>query len=143
MSERTKAEARRRAALGRAGEEAAAAFLEGKGATVVARNYHTPYGELDVVARDGATLVFAEVKAAGAGAAADPRLNFTPRKVERVFNAALYYLQKEQPGAEPDFRFDFLVVERRGDCWAVEHHAGVSLDQYLPSRPEAKEDDEP
>ena len=51
-----------RRALGRLGEELAAAHLERLGFAIVARNARTRYGEIDLIAFDGHTLVFAEVK---------------------------------------------------------------------------------
>jgi putative endonuclease len=128
-----RAAAGRRRATGRAGEDAAAAFLRRRGLHILRRNYATPFGELDLVARAGDVVVFVEVKAANAGAATDPRRQFTPRKVKRVYNAALYYLARECPGEDPDFRFDFVVVTRGGDRVTVEHHAAVPLQDFLPA----------
>ena len=51
-----------RKSLGRRGEQLAAEHLERLGWVIVARNHHTRFGELDIVALDGETLVFAEVK---------------------------------------------------------------------------------
>lgn len=50
--------------LGRLGEDLAAAHLEGLGFAILARNVRTRHGEIDLIAFDGATLVFAEVKTA-------------------------------------------------------------------------------
>lgn len=127
-----KREAARRRALGRAGEEAAADFLRRRGFELVARNYHTPFGELDVVAEKDGALVFAEVKTARAGASVDPRSQFTPRKVTRIYKAALYFLDKERPAQEPDFRFDFLVAVRKKGAYEIEHYEAVAPDDYLP-----------
>jgi hypothetical protein len=52
-----------RQSLGHAGEDAACAELRRRGYTIVARRYRTRAGEIDIVARDGRTLVFVEVKA--------------------------------------------------------------------------------
>ncbi|CAG0930904.1 partial hypothetical protein, partial [Planctomycetaceae bacterium] len=52
-------------AIGKQGEDEAAAFLEGKGYAVLERNYRCRYGEIDIVARDGRTVVFVEVKTRG------------------------------------------------------------------------------
>jgi putative endonuclease len=49
--------------FGRKSEEAAARFLEQAGYRVVARNWRHPLGEIDLIAYDGPTLVFIEVKA--------------------------------------------------------------------------------
>jgi putative endonuclease len=125
-------EAARRRALGRAGETAAADFLRRRGFDVVARNYHTPHGLDLVVAREG-TVIFVEVKTGGEAATVDPRTQFTPRKVARLYRAALDYWERERPGEEPDLRFDFVVVVRRGEGFAVEHYEAVALADYLPA----------
>jgi putative endonuclease len=124
--------AAKRRTLGRAGEDAAADFLRRRGFDVVARNYHTPFGELDVVASKGGRLVFAEVKTARAGASVDPRSQFTRRKVSRVYRAALHFLEKERPAQEPDFRFDFLVAVKKEGGYEIEHYEAVALDDFLP-----------
>jgi putative endonuclease len=131
MTSDGKRRAAARRTLGRAGEDAAADFLRRRGFEIVARNYHTPFGELDVVASKEGRLVFAEVKTARAGASVDPRSQFTRRKVSRVYLAALHFLEKERPAEEPDFRFDFLVaVKKRGD-YEIEHYEAVALDDFL------------
>jgi putative endonuclease len=132
MNGRRKKEAARRRALGRAGEEAAADFLLRRGFEIVARNYHTPFGELDAVAEKEGRLVFAEVKTARAGASVDPRSQFTPRKVTRIYKAALYFLEQERPAQEPDFRFDFLVAVRKEGTYEIEHYEAVTLHDFLP-----------
>ena len=53
--------------LGREGEAAAAALLTGKGYAVIARNYRTRGGEVDIICLDGDTVVFVEVKTRGPG----------------------------------------------------------------------------
>lgn len=52
----------RNKALGRFGEQVAAVHLADQGMTILARNWRCPHGEIDIVARDGATLVVCEVK---------------------------------------------------------------------------------
>ncbi len=61
--------------LGRLGEDLAAAHLERLGYTVLARNHRTRHGELDIVATDGGTLVFVEVKTRRAGPGAREALH--------------------------------------------------------------------
>jgi len=119
-------------AFGRRAEDAAADFLTARGFRVLDRNYLTPGGELDLVAAaaDG-TVVFVEVKAARARAATDPRAAFTPKKVRRVYNAALTYLQNERADEDVDFRFDFVVVVERRGVLEVEHYAAVPLQDWL------------
>lgn len=119
-------------ALGAAGEKAAAAFLRDLGYDILRQNYRTPLGEIDLVARDGDCLVFAEVKTGRAGAAVEPHENYTPRKAARVFRAALAYLQNEGYDDDADFRFDLLVATRAEGRFHFQHYAGLPLDHYCP-----------
>jgi putative endonuclease len=77
-------------AAGRRGEDAAAAHLERLGYVVIARNYRCRGGEIDVVARDGETIVFAEVKLRRLGH--DGFEAVDDRKVRRLSRAALDFL---------------------------------------------------
>ncbi|UCE28213.1 MAG: YraN family protein [Candidatus Coatesbacteria bacterium] len=116
-------------ARGERGEDAAVAFLKVNGYEILARNYRTRSGEIDIVARDGDCFVFAEVKSATQGAP-DPRLNFTARKFARVCKAAFAYLSRETEEFDPAYRFDLMAVYFDGDNTRVKHYPGVAVDDY-------------
>jgi putative endonuclease len=90
-------------------EELAAAFLTAQGLTILRRNVRTRFGELDLIARDGATLVFVEVrlrqKQAFGGAAA----SITPAKQARMIASARIYLASLR--REPACRFDAVLLD--------------------------------
>ena len=95
--------------LGLAGEEAACAELVRRGYEILARRYRTRAGEVDVVARDGGTVVFVEVKtrvsdAYGGGAAA-----VTWQKRQRLARVAVELLARSGQSNAP-CRFDVVVV---------------------------------
>lgn len=79
--------------LGRAGEERAARLLEGLGWKVLDRGWRSPFGELDLVALDGATLVFVEVKARSSKGFGGPEAAVGARKRSRTVRAAQAYLR--------------------------------------------------
>jgi putative endonuclease len=90
-------------------EALAARFLEGQGLTILARNFRTRRGEIDLIARDGDTLVFVEVRlrrAASHGGAAE---SITAAKRARLVAAAQYYLLRV-PGPPP-CRFDAVLLD--------------------------------
>jgi putative endonuclease len=95
---------------GRAGEAAAEAHLRSRGRTVLARNYRTSQGEIDIVALDGGTYVFAEVKTRRSRTLGLPEEGMTVTKSRRIAAAAQAYL--EQHGLEDrDWRVDLVAVE--------------------------------
>jgi len=99
-----------RSALGKIGEDLACRELERRGYAILARRYRRHGGELDIVARDGATVAFIEVKARLAqtfGAAAEAVGGVKRRRMARV---ALDYLTRHRLAGSP-CRFDVVAVE--------------------------------
>jgi putative endonuclease len=89
-------------------EALAAEFLERRGLRVEERNYRCRQGEIDLVCRDGATLVFVEVRlrrGSGFGGAAE---SITRQKQHRIILAAQHYLAKL--GKFPPCRFDAVLL---------------------------------
>ena len=84
--------ARSKQALGAAGEKAAARFLRTQGYRLLTRNFSTPHGEVDIIAADGDTLCFIEVKTRASGDAPPPHTAVTPTKQRRLRAAATAYL---------------------------------------------------
>ena len=85
-----------RQALGRRGEDATAAVLAKQGYVILERNYRAPQGEVDLIALDGDTLVFIEVKTRGTDAFGDPRLAVHGAKRRRITRGALHYLGRRR-----------------------------------------------
>ena len=83
----------RRQTLGRAAEEAAAAFLRTAGLAVVERNVRFREGEIDLVCRDGGAVVFVEVKCRRAGWDAAPAAAVSWHKQRRLTRLAQHYLK--------------------------------------------------
>jgi putative endonuclease len=92
--------------LGSAGERAAARHLRRQGFRVITRGYRTPRGEIDLIARDGNTLVFVEVKTRRAG---QPAEAVTPEKQRRLTAATLQFLRRFRLLEHP-CRFDVVAV---------------------------------
>jgi putative endonuclease len=91
------------------GEDTAAGLLERKGMRVLARNWRCKVGELDLVAMDGSTLVFVEVKCRTRDRLYDPALAVDVRKQMRVRRVAEAYMAMEHPRFN-DCRFDVVSV---------------------------------
>jgi len=101
-----------RTAFGAFGEAAASEELIRRGYRIVERNCRSRWGELDVVAYDGATLVFVEVKARRGTQFGDPATAVDRRKQQRLVRLAQRYLALRRLG-EPLCRFDIVVVDQR------------------------------
>lgn len=102
-------------ARGGLGEEDAARWLARQGYRIVARNVRTKAGEIDLVAVEGDTLCFVEVKARG-GARFGPAIGaVNPRKQRRLARAASLYLVRN-PWDGP-CRFDVLGLDPAPDGW--------------------------
>lgn len=113
-------------ALGRYGEELAVEHLRRQGLTILARNWRCSAGELDVIARDGGTLVVCEVKTRSSRAFGDPVEAVSQRKLRRIRGLALRWLD-EQGIHVPDIRFDVIgIVQAPVGPPALQHIRGVS-----------------
>ncbi len=91
-------------------EALAAAFLERQGLTILERNYRCRQGEIDLIVRDGRTLVFAEVKYRSSAASGEPAEAVTPAKQRRIREAAGYYLYSHRHGEDAPCRFDVVSI---------------------------------
>lgn len=116
-----------RRSTGREAEELVARRLAAAGCEILERNARTRYGELDIVARDGRTLVFVEVKAGRLGTAFGPErpiLAIGPRKQRRVRRLATAWMseRRDAPRYE-EIRFDAVGVtlDRAGQVVDYEH----------------------
>jgi putative endonuclease len=113
-----------RQALGKLGEDLAVAELERLGYAILARRYRTRHGEIDIVARDEATIVFVEVKAketAEFGTAAEA---VTVRKQRRVVSMAVDYLARNRLTGHP-CRFDVVAIDGAGESAVLTVYRGA------------------
>lgn len=106
--------------LGQRGENMAARYLQRQGYKIITRNFRAPVGEIDIIARQGKTLVFCEVKT---------RVDEDPRpedqvnngKQHRITKAAKYYLTRFG-GPQPDARFDVIAIIWPARCEPIIRH---------------------
>lgn len=100
--------------LGKQGEALAAAFLERAGYRIVARNYRSRSGELDLVAEEKGVVAFIEVKTRREGAAVGPFEAVTAAKRRQMVKVAMEYLVRQGEGERPA-RFDVVAVTLIGN----------------------------
>jgi putative endonuclease len=103
-------------ARGRVGEDDAVRWLESQGYRVVERNVVNHGGEMDLVAREGETLCFVEIKARATGAYGPAVAAVDARKQRRISRAAALYLATHGLHNAP-CRFDVLGLDWAVDGW--------------------------
>lgn len=112
-------------ALGKYGEDLAVDYLQRQGLVVLARNWRCAIGEIDVVAREGTRLVICEVKTRSSEAFGSPIEAVGPRKVRRLRQLAIRWLDEQQIHV-PEIRFDVIgIVQPRVGGPVLQHIRGV------------------
>jgi putative endonuclease len=96
--------------LGRLGEDAAIQCLQAQGYRILARNYRCRFGEIDLIARDGAVLAFIEVKTRRSRAFGTAAGAVTLQKQRHIIKAAQIYLA-HMKSAQEICRFDVVTIE--------------------------------
>ncbi len=116
--------------IGYAGESAAADMLRYKGCEVLLRNCRTPKGEIDIIARDGVTLVFVEVKTLFTRSLSEKRAyrplnNLSIEQKKRIVRAGLSYLRSlGKYGIR--YRYDIVeVLYLPAGPGSIRHHIGA------------------
>lgn len=87
----------------------AADYLIGRGYKIIERNFVCRLGEIDIIARDGEYLVFAEVRSRHSATALDPAFSVNRRKQRKIAQVAQIYLSKHYR-TDPPCRFDVVLV---------------------------------
>jgi putative endonuclease len=93
--------------LGRRGEDLAARYLQSLGYKIIQRNFVAPLGEIDIIARDGNTLVFAEVKTRMQDEPT-PEDQVNRHKQHQLTRVGKFYLGRYT--SPPPARFDVVAI---------------------------------
>ena len=107
---------------GDAGEDVALAHLQQHGLTLVERNFSCRGGELDLVMRDGATVVFVEVRRRASGAYGGAAATIGRAKQARLLVAANTWLRRYR--MPPPCRFDVVAIDGGALTWLKNAIAG-------------------
>lgn len=120
--------------FGDRGEREAARFLRRNGIRTITRNFQTPQGEIDLIAREGDCLVFVEVKTRRQG---EPALAVTPGKQRRIIRAAREFLHRHELPTTLACRYDVVAI-----VWPEAGRRPASIDHYRDAfRPDGPEPD--
>lgn len=114
-------------AIGAYGEELATTFLAAKGFRIIDRNYRCKGGEVDIVAGDGRTIVFVEVKTRRSHTFGVPQLAVTPFKQRQIMKAALTWLAQHRSKDAPA-RFDVIAITLSANGEPIIEHIENAFD---------------
>ena len=99
---------------GRDGEEAAAALLEKNGMRILERNFRSRKGEIDIIAMDDKTLIFAEVKAWSAYGIDGLEYAIDAKKRNKIIETSKYFLSLHRKYSYMPIRFDVIFISPEG-----------------------------
>ena len=112
--------------IGKFGQKIAAEFLQKRGYIILAENFLTRFGEIDLVAQSGPQIVFVEVKTRLSQKFGLPEEAIDANKKEKLLQAGLEYLAKNQVLSD-NYRFDCVAIEieRAKKIARIRHHKGI------------------
>lgn len=100
--------------FGERGENLAVWYLKQNGYKIIEQNYRSRMGEIDIIAKDGKTIVFVEVKSRRSIRYGSPKWAITPKKQRKISMVALYYLKTTQQ-IDTKARFDVVAITSNQD----------------------------
>lgn len=100
---------------GALGEQFAADYLRTQGYCILERNFHTRFGEIDIIAQKDDILAFVEVKTRAATMLSTPADAVTPAKQKKLITAALQYMQTHLIDLQPRFDVVAIVTKSKND----------------------------
>jgi len=114
----------RRQALGKQGEDIAAAWLEARGMTILMRNYRCKIGEIDIIGKIGNMTVFVEVRSRSSAVWGIPAESVNYKKQQKLRKAAsCYFAQKRQTDSICRFDVISILYDQHGNTDDVEWFA--------------------
>ncbi len=108
------------------GEAIASDYLTKKGYRVVAKNFHSRFGEIDIIATDKRTIVFVEVKLRESILFGTPLEAITNSKIEKIKKTAFYYLTINNK-ASSHFRIDAIEIVKKGGDYKINHLENITM----------------
>lgn len=103
--------------VGSRGEEIAAEFYKENGFYIAAKNFHSPFGEIDLIAESEDEVVFVEVKVRRSTAGYNPKEAVTASKIEKIRKTAEHYIYKSHIYGSLQPRFDVaeIILDNNND----------------------------
>ena len=105
--------------FGLEGEEKAARHLKKQGYKIIAKNFQTRFGEIDIIAENKEYIIFVEVKARGENSIAEPKEFVDLRKQRKIIRTAEIYLAENPTEKQP--RFDVVEIKKENGKTNLNH----------------------
>lgn len=118
--------------VGNKGENIAESYLKQKGYKIIQKNYRCRFGEIDIIAKDNDTIVFAEVRTRRNDNFGSPQDSITPAKIEKISKTSLYFIQEKKLEGF-SYRFDFIAITFSQGKPNIEHieNAFMPSNRYM------------
>ncbi len=104
-------------ASGKIGEDCATDLLLKKGYEIIERNYHSRFGEVDIIAQNSSYIIFVEVKTRDENYSVSPLEAVTVSKQRKLYKTALLYLQSHATPLQP--RFDVIGITTTSNHYTI------------------------
>lgn len=112
---------------GKIGEDLAEQYLSQKDYYILARNYHSRFGEIDIIASDGSSIVFVEVKTRTQSQFGTPLEAITSHKLSKMIKTSQFYLSQRNMHSHP-YRFDAIeVILRKDEKPLINHLMNITV----------------
>ena len=112
---------------GRKGEDQAASALKAAGMEIIARNFRSIYGEIDIIALSGETIAFIEVKAWSVFGMENLQYSIDLKKQQKIIKTAKYFLSENRKYSKMAIRFDVVFVKNN----SITHLASAFTERVL------------
>jgi len=107
--------------LGRSGGNHCVHYLREQGYTILSQNFHSPYGEIDIIASRGSSLAFIEVKTRTKAGVDHTLFDITRSKQKKITQTAMCFLADYHNPETIENRFDVMILKKLGDTYDVHH----------------------
>lgn len=113
--------------LGKEGEHIAERYLLDNGYIILDKNYRSPFGEIDIIAKIENEIVFVEVKTSKDSLYGYPEERVKSKKLDCIRKTALDYIYKHE-ASDANFRFDLISVIKDSKHLEIEHFKNIMQD---------------
>ena len=114
--------------IGKFGEDFCANMLSDQGYDILKRNFYSPYGEIDIIAKHLHYIVFIEIKTRTKESIEQAQASISQKKQRKITKTAMYFMKDFiHPAEFLEFRFDVIIVKKKQDQLSIKHFENAFL----------------